>query len=113
MKRLAKNDWIVYYSPRTALEDGEKVQAFTAIGRVIDDAPFQAKQTEDFHPLRRSVAYATARESKIQPLLEVLSFTRGRVNWGVHFRRGSFEIPKRDFDLIARAMGVRPDINGS
>lgn len=35
LKRLNPGDWIIYYSPRTALSDGERVDAFTAIGQVL------------------------------------------------------------------------------
>lgn len=110
VRRLSKGDWIVYYSPRTAFKSGEVLQAFTALGQIIDDSPRQAEQTVDFHPYRRSVRFEKAREVAIHPLLERLSFTRGHDNWGVHFRRGSFEISKDDFIMIGSAMGVAPPI---
>ena len=37
LKKMAKDDWIVFYSPKTAYPDGEPLQAFTAIGQVADD----------------------------------------------------------------------------
>lgn len=106
VRRLAKGDWIVYYSPRTALKDGEVVQAFTAVGTIIDDEAQQVEQTVDFHPFRRSVRFENAREVSIRMLLDQLSFTRKRDNWGMQFRRGSFEITQGDFVTIARAMDV-------
>jgi hypothetical protein len=39
VKSLSKGDWIVYYSPREGMGEGETVQAFTTIGRVTSDAP--------------------------------------------------------------------------
>jgi len=110
VRRLSRGDGIVYYSPRTALKSGEVLQAFTAIGQIIDDSPSQVEQTADFHPYRRSARFEKAREVAIHSLLERLSFTRGRDNWGMQFRRGSFEIPKDDFIMIGRAMGVAPPI---
>ncbi len=37
LKRLIKDDWIVFYSPKTSYQDGESLQAFTAIGQVADE----------------------------------------------------------------------------
>ena len=44
VKSLRKGDWIVYYSPREGMGEGEAVQAFTTIGRVTSDAPYRAEQ---------------------------------------------------------------------
>ncbi len=106
VRRLSEGDWIVYYSPRTEYESGEALQAFTALGQIIDDSPHQIEQTADFHPYRRSVRFENAREVAIRSLLARLSFTRDRDNWGIQFRRGSFEIPQDDFMMICRAMDV-------
>ena len=43
LKRLAAGDWLVFYSPKTSLRDGERLQAFTAIGRVVDDELYQVE----------------------------------------------------------------------
>ena len=37
LKRLKADDWLIYYSPKTSLQDGEPLQAFTAIGRVLNE----------------------------------------------------------------------------
>lgn len=108
--RLGAGDWIVYYSPRTALEGGEPVQAFTAIGRVLDRPPYPGAMGEGFTAMRRDVAFLTASDAPIRPLLPFLSFTRDRPNWGYAFRRGSFVIPMDDLALIAAAMGVAPEV---
>src|SRR6202522_2225485 len=44
LKRLKTDDWLVYYSPKTGLRDGEPVQAFTGIGRVADEELYQVDQ---------------------------------------------------------------------
>ena len=49
VQRLAPGDRLVYYSPRTALDGGEPVQAFTAIGRI------DAYQAEMDYPGRLKV----------------------------------------------------------
>jgi len=107
VRRLARGDRLVYYSPRTAYPDGPALQAFTAIGEVgevIDDAPEQVAQTPGFHPYRRRVRFLEANEAPIAPLLDSLSFTRDKTNWGISFRRSYFQIPQDDFILIERAM---------
>jgi hypothetical protein len=104
VKRLAKGDYVVYYSPRTTFPDGESLKAFTAIGKVLDDEPEQTAQSEDFHPHRRRVSYLKAHETPIQPLLQKLALTRGRTNWGIAFRRSSIEISEDDFAIIKAAM---------
>jgi hypothetical protein len=56
--------------------------------------------------MRRDVDFLKAREAPIRPLLETLSFTKGRASWGYAFRRGSFAVSEADFRAIAEAMGV-------
>ena len=106
VKRLAPSDWIAYYSPRTALEGGEPVQAFTAIGRIKPGEAYEADMGDGFRPIRRDVDYLAASEAPIRPLLDRLSFTRGSPSWGHAFRRGSFPVSADDFRVIADAMGV-------
>jgi len=108
LRRLARGDAIVFYSPRTSYPDGDPLQAFTAVGRVEDDAPYQAEMTPTFHPWRRRVAFVECREAPIQPLLEELGFIPDKRRWGFPFRRGLFEIGEADFRAIVAAMGVEP-----
>jgi hypothetical protein len=105
VKRLAPGDWIAYYSPRTALDGGVPVQAFTAIGQVKPGEPYEAEMG-GFRPVRRDVDYLPAREAPIRPILNSLAFTRASPSWGNAFRRGSFAISAEDFLVIAEAMGV-------
>jgi hypothetical protein len=106
LRRLGRGDWIVFYSPRTSYADGEPLQRFTAIGRVDDDAPYQAEMSPTFHPWRRRVAFVECRETAIQDVLESLAFIPDKRRWGFPFRRGLFEIGPDDFGRIAAAMGV-------
>jgi hypothetical protein len=107
VKRLIPGDWIVYYSPRTAVEEGEAVQAFTAIGQIKPGEPYQGDMGGGFHPTRRDVGFLKRpAEAPIRPLLDRLSFTRGKSSWGYAFRRSSFAISAEDFLIIAEAMGV-------
>jgi hypothetical protein len=104
IRRLAPGDRIIYYSPRAEMRAGEPVQAFTAIGEVLDGAPYPFDMGNGFVPTRRDVRFFEAREAPIRPLLESLAFTRGRRSWGYAFRRGAFEIGADDFAIIAAAM---------
>ena len=107
LKRIARGDRVLFYSPREKMNSGEPIQAFTAIGEVIDDTPYQAVQSDAFKPFRRRVRYEDANDASIRPLLETLSFSRGKNNWGQVLRRGLFEIEAKDYTAIAAAMGVR------
>lgn len=107
LNRLAKGDLIVFYSPRTEFRGGEPVQAFTAIGRVMDEESYQVEMTMDFHPWRRQVEFFNSQEAGIRPLIAKLSFIKNKKQWGFPFRRGLFEVQREDFERIARAMNAK------
>ena len=104
LKRLAKGDLIAFYSPRTAYPDGDPLRAFTALGRVADDEPYQASMSAAFHPWRRRVAFVRVAQAPIEPLIDALDFIPDKKRWGFPFRRGLFEIGAADFRRIAKAM---------
>lgn len=108
VRGLKKGDWIVYYSPREKIDGGAPVRAFTTIGQITSDNPYQADQSMGFHPHRVDVEYLLATEpAPIQPLLEELELTRGRkANWGIVMRGAKRELSEADFRRIAVAMGV-------
>jgi hypothetical protein len=107
VRRLKPGDRIVYYSPREQMNDGAPVQAFTAIGEILDGEPYEADMGGGFKPIRRDVRFFKAHDALIKPLLETLSFTRGRSSWGYAFRRGAFSIEADDYRAIAKAMGAK------
>jgi hypothetical protein len=105
LARMKRGDWLVYYSPRTQLEGGEPVQAFTALGQVTGE--IEQVTLEGWCPYRRAVHYTLeTHEAPIRPLLEHLSFITDLQRWGYPFHRGHFAVSEPDFQLIARAMGV-------
>jgi EVE domain-containing protein len=106
LRRIRAGDGVAYYSPTVTLGGKDRLQAFTLIGTVKDDRVYQVDMAEGFHPFRRDVTYARAVEASILPLLDTLELTRGKRNWGYSFRFGLVEISRRDFDIIAAAMGV-------
>jgi hypothetical protein len=104
--RLRRGDLIVFYSPRERMGEGPALQSFTAVGRILDDLPVETTQSERFRPFRRKVQYFKSRQAPIRPLLNELSFTQGRAQWGMAFRRASFSIDPADYAIIEKAMGV-------
>lgn len=106
LRRLSAGDGVAYYSPTTTFRGGDKLQAFTLIGRVRDGEIYVGEMGEGFTPWRRNVDYAASHDAPIAPLLDTLEFTRGNKNWGYQMRFGLFEISEADFRAIAAAMGA-------
>ena len=104
LKRMRRGDWIAFYSPRTDFPDGAALQAFTALGEVTDDGPYQVEMSADFHPWRRDVEFVRVRETPIHPLLGDLDFVEDKSRWGYKFRFGVFEISEHDLEVIRAAM---------
>jgi len=104
LKRLKPGDWIVFYSPKTMYQNGEPLQAFTAIGQVADEELYQVEMMSGFVPWRRNVTFYDCTETPIKPLVEDLTFIQDKVHWGYRFRFGLFEIPEVDFAQIKGAM---------
>ncbi len=109
LARLKAGDVMVYYSPRTEMRGaGVPVQAFTAIGRVLDDHVFPFEMPDGRVPFRRQLDYLSiAQELPIAHVSQQLAFTQG--NWGLLARRGLFEIDHSDVQIIAAGLGVRDE----
>jgi hypothetical protein len=114
LKQMKEGDYIVYYSP--TIEFGQKgksfdCKSFTTIGRIASGAPYQVEMFPGFVPYRINVNYyVDARAASILPLIPLLSFIPDKKSWGFPFRRGSFEIPQHDFELIAARMLSTEDL---
>ncbi|MEU0497126.1 EVE domain-containing protein [Mycobacterium sp. NPDC006124] len=104
LRRMARDDWIVFYSPKTDYPDGDPLQAFTAIGRVADDEVYQEDFDPQFQPWRRRVEFLPCVETPIRPLIDELAFIENKAQWGYRFRFGVFQICIDDFELIRAAM---------
>jgi hypothetical protein len=104
LRRIRAGDEVVYYSPSGTFRGTDRLQAFTAIGRVISAAPYPFDMGGGFVPFRHDVTWRNASDASIRPLLEALSFTSGRANWGYAFRFGLLEITRSDGEVIAAAM---------
>jgi hypothetical protein len=106
LERMKPGDWITYYSPRTMLEGGETVQAFTALGQIAEGEVYIGDMGPNFKPYRRDVRFLEVSDAPIRPMIEHLSFIQDRQRWGYPFQRGHLEITRSDFDLIATTMGL-------
>jgi hypothetical protein len=104
LRRMKHGDWIAFYSPKTAYPKGEPLQAFTAIGQVVDDEVYQADLDPEFQPWRRRMDFLACTETPIRPLLDDLNFVVDKTRWGYRFRTGVFEIDEHDFEVLRRAM---------
>lgn len=114
LRRMAKGDWIAFYSPKTDYPEGEALQAFTAIGQVTDDEAYQVDMAPGFQPWRRRVDFLPCAETPIRPLLDDLDFVEDKARWGYRFRFGVFAIDEHDFEVIRSAMtGCLPTAGAS
>ena len=104
LKRLHAGDRIAYYSPVRVFGTKQVCQAFTAVGVVRDDRIYQADMGDGFEPYRRDVDWLEAHEAPIRPLLDTLSFSRGKPNWGAALRFGLLAVTPADLQAIAQAM---------
>jgi hypothetical protein len=105
LERMRAGDGFALYSPRFADPDGERVQAFTAIGCVGAGSIEQATTRDRVVAFRRAVRYWPASDAPIKPLIEPLSFIRSKAHWGAPFRFGFIRVSESDFALIATPMG--------
>lgn len=100
MKKLNSGDRMLLYSPKTSLNDGAPLRAFTAIATIADEKIYQAELADDFKPYWRNAIFEDCKEVKIEPLIERLDFIKNKKSRGYMFRFGLFEINQRDFELI-------------
>ena len=100
LRKMSKGDWLIFYSPKTMFENGEPLQAFTALGEIIDVEPYETEVSTDFHPWRRKVRFEKVQEAPIKPLINELEFIENKVQWGYKFRLGVIEINEHDFETI-------------
>lgn len=68
LHRLKPHDWVVYYSPMITYGGKDKLQSFTAIGKIAEREPYQVSMSNDFCPFRRDVIWFESQEASIIPL---------------------------------------------
>lgn len=104
ISKPSKGDWVVFYSSKNKFEKGKPLQKFTAIGKVVDEEPYQPNAGANFKPYRRNVEFKKVQETEIRPLLEHLTFIKNKVKWGFYLISGFREISKEDYNVIKSAM---------
>jgi len=115
LARIRQGDRMIAYSPGQAMGESN-LKCFTAAAIAKAGAPYSVDMTDTFTPWRRDMDWLKTRPVSIRPLLEQLTLTRGRRNWGYAFRWGLIAIDDGDADLIMTAMtvlqapSVRPDL---
>lgn len=72
LKKISKGNLIVFYSPRPRFRDGEPLQKFTAIGRIVGEKSYQVEMSRTFHPWRRRVSFLSCEAPCAQSLLLLL-----------------------------------------
>ena len=107
LKRLHAGDSVAYYSPVRVFGTKDVCQAFTAVGVVRDERVYQGDMGNGFHPFRKDVDWLPSHDAPIRALLEALSFTRGKTNWGYAFRFGLLKVTDADMDVIIHAMNAK------
>lgn len=106
LNRIHPGDLVAYYSPTVTYGGQDKLQSFTAIGRVKQGVPYQVSMGEGFCPFRRDVLWFHADEALISPYLDELDFTKGKRNWGYQLRFGLIVLTDQDMQIISQAMNA-------
>jgi hypothetical protein len=104
LKRMGAGDWVIFYSPKLEYDRPEKLQCFTAVGKITGEDIYQADMGGGFVPFRRNVTFLPARDVSILPLINELTFIKDKTHWGAPFRFGTLQITEEDFRLIAGKM---------
>ena len=104
LKRMRKDDFVIFYSGKQTLGKPEVCQEFTGIGKVMDDEIYQIRVSPDFCPSRRRIDFLPSADVSILPLIPGLTFIHDKKNWGYPFRFGLLEIDRHDFEIISSPM---------
>ena len=109
LNRMKKGDYLLYYSPKYQMNDQEKLQAFTAVGKILDDTAYQVEMFESFVPFRRDVSYY--QPVKDCPIEQVRQYPQWR-QYVSQLRYGHLEVSKDFFLYVFDQMKVdRPTNN--
>lgn len=106
LAKMKEGDWLIYYSPRDAYPDGKLLRSFTAIGKVKSGNIYPYQMAPNFIPYRLDIDYYPCHKIGFYDIKSKLEFVQETKHLGFLFRRGHFEISKKDFLAIAQAMGV-------
>ncbi len=102
--RPMRGDRFAYYAPRARMGEGEPVQAFVALGTIVDETA-ETREIGGFTAGVRRADYAATGTAPVRPLLPRLGFVRDPKHWGMAVRRGLFAVDAADFAVIEEALG--------
>ncbi|MEV6267870.1 EVE domain-containing protein [Kribbella sp. NPDC051936] len=106
--RLRKGDGFAIYSPTERYGEKTPLRAFTALGVVADDAPYQAEPMSmgargTIEPWRRRIEFLPVRRAALRDLDLKLT---GEASWGYQLRRGLVPLDPDDFAVLREAMSI-------
>ena len=106
--RLKPGDGFAIYSPTERYGEKRPLRAFTALGVVADEAPYQAEAMDMgshglVQPWRRRIEFFPVRRMPIGDL--DLELTQ-QPNWGYQLRRGLVPLTVGDFERLRAATRV-------
>jgi hypothetical protein len=106
--RLRQGDGFAIYSPTERYLEKRPLRAFTALGVVLDEAPYQAEPMSmgdrgTVQPWRRRIEFLPVRRTALHDL--DLELTRAP-NWGYQLRRGLVPLDPADFEKLQETMSI-------
>lgn len=104
--RLRRGDGFAIYSPTERYGEKRPLRAFTALGVVADEAPYQAEAMSMgaygvVEPWRRRIEFLPVRRAE---LYEVDLRLTEASNWGYQLRRGLVPLEPADFEVLRSVM---------
>ncbi|HEY3559853.1 MAG TPA: hypothetical protein VGL05_20430 [Kribbella sp.] len=104
--RLRQGDGFAIYSPTERYGEKSPLRAFTALGVVADEAPYQAEPMSmgargTVEPWRRRIEFLPVHRA---PLRDVELKLTQAPNWGYQLRRGLVPLDPGDFETLQAFM---------
>jgi hypothetical protein len=104
--RLRAGDGFAIYSPTERYGSKQPLRAFTALGVVADEAPYQAEPMSMgdrgiVQPWRRRIEFLPVHRAAVREV--ELELTQ-QPNWGYQLRRGLVPLSPKDFEALRSAM---------
>jgi hypothetical protein len=104
--RLHQGDGFAIYSPTERYRERRPLRAFTALGVVADEAPYQAEpmsmgERGTVRPWRRRIEFHLVQRVALSEV--DLELTQ-EPNWGYQLRRGLVALPVEDFKTLWSVM---------
>ncbi|HZX07564.1 hypothetical protein [Kribbella sp.] len=104
--RLRRGDGFAIYSPTERYGEKRPLRAFSALGVVADDEPYQAEPMSmgargTIQPWRRRIEFFPVHRAMLRDV--DLELTR-EANWGYQLRRGLVPLTVADFEALRALM---------